>query len=279
MNSDSILKRLLATRGTPVAVACLITLLAAACSTTLDGAFPDGRHLARTAAEWAGITITRDGRRIAPEKYLTLQQGDRIQTDPRTYALIRFESGTEAYLAPNSGGRVGSLLEFFGEVLAKVRGSFEVQTEYITAAAKGTAFVVRATRDGQAEVIALEGVTRVSSNAGQWRAIELRPGQKARISQAQQPLQSEATPAELDDINNRYRPLEEAAPISKGAAAGTGVAITTAVGLIIHHQTKDKDSKPTNRQPDGQTHEPTYDQPAPSNDGAIDATPVLPRIQ
>ena len=119
-------------------VMCMATVLAAGCSTTLDGVFPDGRPLAEAPVEWAGVTTQRGDKRIASEKYLPLEKGDLIQTDSRTYALIRFASGTEAYLAPNSRARIGSLDEFFGEVLAKVRGAFEVRTQYITAAAKGT---------------------------------------------------------------------------------------------------------------------------------------------
>ncbi len=220
-------------------VMCMATVLAAGCSTTLDGVFPDGRRLAEAPVEWAGVTIQRGEKRIASEKYLPLEKGDLIQTDSRTYALIRFASGTEAYLAPNSRARIGSLDEFFGEVLAKVRGAFEVKTQYITAAAKGTVFLVRSTGEGVAEVIALEGVISLSSTAGRWPSIDLRAGEKATVVRDQAPTQISASKAELEEIEHRYEPIEKAAPISKGTAVGTGIAIGAVVGTVIYTVTKD----------------------------------------
>ncbi len=220
-------------------VACLITLIAG-CATQLAGVFPDGQRLAETAAEWAGATVQRGGARLTAERGMTLQRGDTVMTDARSYALIRFESGAEAYLAPNSRGRIGSLVDFVGEVLVKVRGAFAVRTQYITAAAKGTVFLVRSGSDGVAEVIVLEGVVGVSSNAGRWSGLDLRAGEKARLVRDQPPARSAASANELEDIGRRYDPLERAAPLSEGSAAAIGVGVAAVIGVIIHNQTKDR---------------------------------------
>ena len=102
------------------------------------------RHPAGAGEREAGLAVVvRSGVREEAYAGMTLQPGDRIDTGPRADAVLRYASGTELVLRPNSGGRIGSLTDFVGEVFVKVKGFFSVDTTFVKAGARGTAYLVR----------------------------------------------------------------------------------------------------------------------------------------
>ena len=108
----------------------------------LDGIVADGsRAVQGREAGW--VTVTRDGYRQDGYAGFELRRGDFVETGPRAHAVIRYPSGTELLMRPSSGGRIGSLTDFFGEVFVKVKGLFSVDTTFVKAGARGTAYLVR----------------------------------------------------------------------------------------------------------------------------------------
>lgn len=214
----------------------LVISLMAGCGTTLDGAFSRGEGGGWENSRWAGLRLERAGRPLAPGRYTALQRGDYIVTDANTYALIRFEAGAEAYLAPGSSATIASLSSFLGEVLVKIerlQGRFEVKTEFITAGAKGTVFLVHAEPDGRAWVSVLQGVVRVASNAGRWPEQDLQPGERADFFRDRPPTRRPMSEPDVRDIQRRYEPLEQAAPPGKGVVIGAGLGLAVVAGVVI----------------------------------------------
>src|SRR2546423_1178115 len=93
---------------------------------------------------------------------MAMQPGDEVETGPSAYALIRYPSGSEVFMRPRTRGRVGSFVDMVGEIFAKVRGAFAVQTTFVKAGAEGTAFSVRGTPAGDYELVVFDGTVRLS---------------------------------------------------------------------------------------------------------------------
>jgi hypothetical protein len=73
----------------------------------LDGVVVDGHRLAGPG-EAGLVTVMRDGRNVDVRAGMELRPGDRIATGPRADAVIRWASGSELFMRPNSSGRIGS---------------------------------------------------------------------------------------------------------------------------------------------------------------------------
>jgi hypothetical protein len=99
----------------------------------LDGIVVDGNRAVQ-GREPGLVAVTRDGYRQDAYPGLALRVGDRIETGPSAHAVIRYPSGTELLMRPNSGGRISSPTDFFGEVFVKVKGVFSVDTTFVKAA-------------------------------------------------------------------------------------------------------------------------------------------------
>ena len=166
-----------------VLVLAFVILCLGACATTipdttlLEAVVMDGDRAA-TPGELALVTVQRGATRLETEPGMTLQRGDRIITGPRATAVIRWPSGSEAHLYPNSRVRIGSLFDLVGEVFVRIRGRFVIETEFMRAGAEGTSFVVRAVPSGEASVIVLDGRVIVSSLRGAWAPVRLAHGDK-----------------------------------------------------------------------------------------------------
>lgn len=119
----------------------------------------------------ATVSVTRDGRRLAPALPLALQTGDEIDVGADATILIRFPEGHEVYVLPRSRVRVGSLFAYFGEILVRAKGLFRIDTEFVTAGVEGTEFWVRLEQDQDAAFGVMEGRVRLSSKSGDWPAV------------------------------------------------------------------------------------------------------------
>jgi hypothetical protein len=249
----------------PTLLACTTpTPSAAAGAARLDGIVVDGNRLAQ--AREAGLAVvTRNGVREEAYAGMTLQPGDRIDTGPRVDAVIRYASGTELLMRPNSGGRIGSLTDFVGEVFVKVKGFFSVDTTFVKAGARGTAYLVRTYAGGTTSVVVIEGIVDVGSTTGAWPTVPLGAGTMTLAH----PRAPQPTTANVDDLartRDWVERVERLAPppagISRSAIVGT-IAITAVIAAILASRTKgssDRATPPTTTQtpPPGPNPRDTY---------------------
>jgi hypothetical protein len=144
-------------------------------SITLAGIVVEGQRLAR-GDEIGLVGVTHEGYQREGRAGTVLQPGDEVETGPRAYALIRYPSGSEVYLRPGTRGRVGSFIGLVGEVFAKIRGAFAVQTEFVKAGAEGTAFSMQGSPGGDYALVVFDGTVHLSSLAAAWPSLALGPG-------------------------------------------------------------------------------------------------------
>ena len=162
----------------PTLVAGTLPAYAQGDAARLDGIIVDGNRLA-VAGETGLVIVIRNGVREEAYAGVTLQPGDRIETGPRANAVLRFTSGTELLMQPSSGGRIGSLSDFVGEVFVKAEGVFSVETSFVKADARGTEYLVRTHEGGATSVVVIAGIVEVASTTGAWPPVSLSAGMTA----------------------------------------------------------------------------------------------------
>ena len=209
----------------PTVVACT-TPYPESATARLDGIVVDGTRLAG-AREGGLAVITRNGG-AREEAYsgTALQAGDRIETGPRTYAVIRYPSGTELLMRPNSGGTIGSFSDFVGEVFVKVKGLFSVDTQFVKAGARGTAYLVHTYAGGTTEVVVVEGIVDVGSTTGAWPTVPLRAGTMTFAH----PRAPQPTAANVDELARTREWVER---VERLAPPPSGVSTSTLVGAAL----------------------------------------------
>ena len=191
----------------------------------LDGIVVDGSRLAQANEPGLATITSRDGVRQEAYTGMTLRIGDRIDTGPRADAVIRYASGNEILMRPNSGGRLGSLTEFVGEVFVKVKGLFSVDTTFVKAGARGTAYLVRTYAGGTASVVVVEGTVDVGSTTGAWPSVPIEAGTMTFAHpRGPQPMQA--------DVNDLARTRDWVERVEKLAPAPAGVSTSAIVGAI-----------------------------------------------
>ncbi len=196
----------------------------------LDGIVVDGTRRAGDREPGLAIVI-RTGVREEAYAGMTLQPGDRIDTGPRADAVLRYTSGTEVVLRPNSGGRIGSLSDFVGEVFVKVKGFFSVDTTFVKAGARGTAYLVRTHAGGATSVVVIEGIVDVGSTTGAWPTVPLSAGTMALAHpRAPQPM-----PANVDDLA-RTRDWVERVERLVPQPSGVSRSALIAIGFAAAHR-------------------------------------------
>jgi hypothetical protein len=191
----------------------------------LDGIVVDGTRLAQ-ASEPGLATVTRDGVRQDAYAGMTLHVGDRIETGPRADAVIRYASGTEVLMRPNSGGRIGSLTDVIGEVFVKVKGIFSVDTTFVKAGARGTAYLVRTYAGGTTSVVVIEGIVDVGSTTGAWPTVPIGAGTMTFAH----PRAPQPTPADVDDL---MRTRDWVGRVERLVPAPSGVSTSAIVGAVV----------------------------------------------
>jgi ferric-dicitrate binding protein FerR (iron transport regulator) len=224
----------------PTVVACTApTPYADAATARLDGIVVDGTRRAGEREPGLAVVI-RSGVRQEAYAGMTLQPGDRIDTGPRADAVLRYTSGTELVLRPNSGGRIGSLSDFVGEVFVKVKGFFSVDTTFVKAGARGTAYLVRTHTGGATSVVVIEGIVDVGSTTGAWPTVPLSAGTMALAHpRAPQPM-----PANVDDLartRDWVERVERLVPppsgVSRSALIAIGFAAAIAAAVLLSRTT------------------------------------------
>jgi hypothetical protein len=206
---------------------------------TLAGVVVDGQRLAR-ADEVGLVGITRGGYQREGRAGAELQAGDTIETGPSAYAVIRYPSGSELFLRPGTRGRVGSFLDLVGEVFAKVRGAFAVQTEFVKAGAEGTAFSMQGTPSGDYALVVFDGTVRMSSLAAAWTSLALGPGAMSAGHAHVAPRTMPAPPEELARARAWVERLETLVPAPRGSSgAGPALAIAALIAVIAASSSRD----------------------------------------
>ena len=220
----------------PTVVACTTPTPTAETGTArLDGLVVDG--IRRAGEREPGLAVVvRSGVREEAYAGMTLRPGDRIDTGPRADAVIRYASGTELVLRPNSGGRIGSLSDFVGEVFVKVKGFFSVDTTFVKAGARGTAYLVRTHAGGATSVVVIEGIVDVGSTTGAWPTVPLSAGTMTLAH----PRGPQPMPANVDDLTRTRdwverveRLVPQPSGVSRSALIAIGFAAAIAAAILL----------------------------------------------
>lgn len=195
----------------------------------LVGVVVDGQRLARRG-ETGLVSVWRSGQRIEGVAGLPLQPGDRVETGEAATAVVRWPSGSMVYMRPRSSGVVGSVTGFVGELFARVRGIFSVETQFVAAGARGTQFLVRSAPGASTTVTVYEGRVEVASLARAWPPVLLGEASTVLV----QPGQALAPQPQAASAVEMQRTLEWVERIDKllaAAPAGSGVGTALAIGL------------------------------------------------
>ena len=227
----------------------LLTSLAASASTTLN--VVQNGELVRYAAI-PGVAVMRQGARLVAGNNMQLQAGDEIRTDAQSTAVLSFASGARVYVQPNAHVRLGSIFVVIGEILVKVKGYFQVQTEYATAASEGTEYLVRVERDAHVRVVVAEDLVGLTSNGRRWEKTPLEVGQAAWIVGPDFPETGPANPGEIEGIRKRISNLDSLMPGSPDL--GSAAILMGIIGIgagIISSRSHDDDNRqpPASRSP------------------------------
>lgn len=168
------------------ATAALLTLsisLVSFLGLSLNVAFAQGAPVGNATNAVGTLTIIRtDGvqQRLQGKGNVPLFEGDVVQTDGSSQALIEFQEGIQVALNESTSFKLLSRWEKDkpttriirlkgGEVWAKTSGGpkrFEVETPVATAAVKETEFNLKVQEDGQSILTVIEGVVTFGTPFG-----------------------------------------------------------------------------------------------------------------
>ena len=156
--------------------------------------------------------IMRRGRRLPVTPNMALQQGDNIRTGPSLAFAIRFPNGSQLYLRPNTDVIIGSVFALVGELFVRVKGAFQVDTDFVTAGAEGTAWVMKVLPGGDTRCTVLEGRVRVSSQQNAWRPLVVTPNRVTLTRQSKSAETLLASRQDLDAMLYWIRQIDRFAP-------------------------------------------------------------------
>lgn len=251
------------------------------CASITLNAVVDGRLVA--GGPIPGVEVIRQGVRSPVQDNMGVQPGDEIRTGPQTTAVLSFIDGARVFVQPGTHIRIGSVFVYFGEVLVKVKGYFQVETRYATAGSEGTQYLVRVDPGDQVRVVVAEGRVGLVSRSRGWNKAILGVGQSAWLVGSDAPVAfPPATPAEIEDIRRRIQALDALVPqpAELGPLLGGGAAIGAGIGfgwLLKDKHRDDADRGPTDPPrsrgrvpvPQDQTSPPSKDPPKDDADRSL----------
>gem|GEM_PF-3362296 len=253
---------------TMVVLLCAVSIALGGCANgpqrpreiTLAGIVVDGERVARPEESPGLVQVNRNGTWIETRPGMALREGDWISTGPTAYALIRYPSGSEIYMRSNTRGRIGSFSEVVGEVFAKIRGIFAVQTTFVKAGAEGTAYSVRATQAGDYAVVVLDGTVGLSSLSNAWPSVALGAGTMASGRPQVPPRPMGVSAAEIARSHAWVERVEKLLPApsrTSASDAGKILAVAGLIAIIAASQSGSDDlAAPTDLSPPGTAREP-----------------------
>jgi hypothetical protein len=237
---------------------------------TITGVAIDGRAAAAPDADAA--RVWRGNAYLPARAGFELQPGDVLQTGARGELVVAYRNGSVLYMHHLSRGRVGSLLGVVGRVFVKVKGFFEVETTFVKAGARGTAFEVATAPDGSARVLVVDGAVEVASTRGLWRPVRIGAGSRgvAQMHSAPQPIS--ASRSELQAVEQWVDRLERLPTRADGGGNRTrntvvgAVAIAALLALLASREGGGRDGAAggdRRDEPAGRTPDPTPPPPSP----------------
>jgi ferric-dicitrate binding protein FerR (iron transport regulator) len=151
--------------------------------------------------------IRSDGerRQLAPERE------QRITTNARSIAVIRYASDSIVFVTPNSVVRAGSIFVEFGEILVKAKGLFRVDTRFVIAGSEGTEYSVRVKARDDVSVAVVEGKVSCQSKKLRWPEFVLDAGEIAYFEGQDFPRADRVSDAEIATLKRKLTELERLA--------------------------------------------------------------------
>lgn len=154
-----------------------------------------------------GIEIIRRGAPMSASEKMVLEAGDEVRTTAVS-AVIQFPDKSWVIVEPNTVVRISSLWLAKGRILAKARGLFQVQTQFVRVSVEGTEYQVSVDENNQASVDVAEGATRLTSTTGSWEAFVV-PGREGAVVKAREvPQKRLLSPEEVMRIRQQLRAFE-----------------------------------------------------------------------
>ncbi|TBW01773.1 hypothetical protein E0E52_18935 [Azotobacter chroococcum] len=197
------------------ALAIFVACILAGCASTAPQPLrlekiekPDSEHpeeLIEIPPAEAGhnVIVTRGGQPVPIVRLpMELQSGDEIEIKELATVLLRFPAGHEVIIKPNTRVRLGSIFHFFGELIVKARGYFQVETEYWAAGVEGTEFSTQLTSNKVGTVAVTDGSIILTSRISAWQAVEVRTNEIATIQRDGPPSKSLMKKADIDAIRS-----------------------------------------------------------------------------
>ena len=228
-----------------------------------DRSLDTANYWIAAAREWRQVRIKREGVLLDAAPDMPLRKGDLIRTGPNVAVAIRFPSGTQLYVRSNSRIRIGSIFAFVGELFVRVRGAFQVDTEFVTAGAEGTEWVMAISPRGDTRCTVLEGRVRMASRENAWRSLSI-TANRTYITRGWR--HTEMMPASPEELSEMRRWIDQIDRLIGSQPAQTPEDIGppplhTRIDVHRHHDRNPGGERPTRpeRNPGGER--PT--QPAP----------------
>lgn len=131
------------------------------------------KYRVAAGSERRNVWVMRRGIRLDATPNMALHTGDEIRTGSSSAVAIRFPNGSQLYLKSNTHIRIGSVFAFVGELFVRVKGAFQVDTEFVTAGAEGTEWVMNISPDGDTRCMVLKGRVRVASKENSWKPMSV----------------------------------------------------------------------------------------------------------
>ena len=172
--------------------------------------------------------LVRNGASYPVSPGMVMQPGDALSTGPDISVVISYPGGARAYVRPNTRVRIGSIIDDIGKVFVKVKGAFKVQTEFVIAGSESTQYWVDVKERQQVNIVVVEGVVSLASNAATWPARTLRAGEQAVLSGASAPTLYAASPADIRRETDWVNSMDRLVPVQTSispAMIGVGIGV------------------------------------------------------
>ncbi len=250
----------------------VVCLGLSACASITLNTVQDGRLV--VAGPIAGVEVFRQGVRQPPQPGMALQAGDEIWTGPQSTVVLSFVDGARVFVLPGSHVRVGSIFVYLGEVLVKVKGLFEVQTNYATAGSEGTEYQVRVDPGERVRVVVADDHVLLASRYQYWRKVVLASGQSAWIVGAEAPRvgADAVSPAEIEGIRQRIRVLDALVPQPADLRPVAAAGVVFGLGWLLNKEMH-RDSRQDSHQ---DSHRDSVDRAPPDSYRRPSSPPVQP---
>jgi hypothetical protein len=186
--------------------------------------------------------LVRNGATYQVSPGMVMQPGDALSTAPDTSVVISYPGGARAYVYPSTRVRIGSIFDDIGKVFVKVKGAFRVQTEFVIAGSEGTQYWVVVKDQHQVNVVVVEGVVSLASNAAIWPARTLRAGEQAVLSGASAPTLYAASPADIRRETDWVNSMDRRVPVQTGVSPwAIGAALGIGAAILINNNINNSD--------------------------------------